>query len=466
MKKDKTLIAKESLYKTLRRVALPIAVQSLIAASLNLVDNLMVGKLGDTELTAVGLSTQFFFVFWMVLFGFNGGTSTYIAQFWGKGDIIGIRRVTGIAVSASFLVGILFFCAAAFFPHVVLGIFTDNQAVLALGIDFVRYGSVIFLAWSVVVPLTAVLKATQQTSLPLKISIAVFGTNTVLCLILIFGLFGFPRLGVMGACVATVTSRILELILYIIVIFGRKNIVAGPLREFFSWDRILIRRVFANAIPTTLNEAFWGIGTSLYNAAYGRVGTGIVEFAAVQAGNTILNLFALVCFSIGDAMLILVGEQLGKGDLKEGDRLAGRILRIAVLLGLIAGGLLLALSRFIIQLFDHFTPEGLRYTQLILIIYGVVLVFKIFNGAMITGVLRAGGDTRFAMFAEMGTVWLYGVPVVFILALWIQWPIYLIVLCVQCEEVIKAIILFHRYRSKKWLKNLVHDLGEETDDRT
>ncbi|MDR0357138.1 MAG: MATE family efflux transporter [Clostridiales Family XIII bacterium] len=444
----------ETFGKKLLRVALPISLQSLIASSLSLVDNLMVGNLGETELASVGLSTQIHLIFWMVLFGFNGGTTTYMAQFWGKRDLKSIRRVTGISVSVSFSVGLLFFFVSIFFPRFVLGIFTNIPEVLDMGMHFVRYSAVIFLTWSVVVPLTAALKATQQTSVPLKISVVVFGTNTILCVVFIFGMFGAPRLGIMGACLATAVSRILELVLYLVTIFARKNIIAGSLRDFFSWDKKLFRKVLANAVPTTVNEAMWGIGVSFYNAAFGRMG--VTEFAAVQAGNTIQNIFSLACFSMGDAMLILVGEKLGKGELDEGYRLAGRIMKVAVIIGAVAGALLLVLSRFIVKLFE-FTPQGSRYTVLILLVYGVFLFIKIHNAAIITGVLRAGGDTRFAMFAEIACVWLIGVPVAFFFALCAKLPIYLVVLCVQAEELTKFFVLRRRYKSKKWVKNLVND---------
>ncbi|MDR1028494.1 MAG: MATE family efflux transporter [Clostridiales Family XIII bacterium] len=445
---------KETFYGKLLRVALPISLQSLIASSLSLVDNLMVGHLGETELAAVGLSTQIHFIFWMILFGFNGGTTTYMAQFWGKRDLQSIRRVTGISLSISFCVGLLFFLISIFFPRTVLGIFTDIPEVIDLGEDFVRFSAVIFLTWSIVVPFTAALKATQQTSVPLKISIVVFATNTILCLVFIFGLFGAPKLGIMGACLATATSRTLELIIYIIVVFARKNLIAGPIREFFSWEKPLFVKVIRNAIPTAVNEAMWGIGISAYNAAFGRMG--VTEFAAVQAGNTIQNLFALACFSMGDAMLILVGEKLGKGELDEGYRLAGRIMKVALIVGVSAGALLLITSRLIVGLFG-FTSEGRWYATLILLIYGVFLFIKIHNSTIITGVLRAGGDTLFAMFAEILCVWAIGVPIAFFAALYLKLPIYLVVLCVQAEETVKFFLTRWRYRSKKWVRNLVNE---------
>ena len=451
---DQTL-NEEKLSKKLVRVALPISLQSLIAASLNFVDTLMVGRLGETEIAAVGFSVQFTFIFWMVLFGFTGGTITYMAQFYGKGDLVNIRRVTGIAVVVAFGIGVIFFCVCFFAPGTVLRIYTNIPEVIGMGIPFVRLIAFVFLTWSLVVPLTAALKATQQTQVPLKISIVVFSTNTFLCILLINGYLGAPRMGIMGAATATVASRCLELVIYLIVIFGRKNIIAGPLRQFFSWSKELFRRVIANSIPTMANETLWAIGTSMYIAAYGRMG--VTEAASVQAGNTIFNLFSLACFAIGDAMLILCGEKLGQGRTEEAFDLAKRILKIGVIIALIAGGILIAISGFVVKAF-RFTEQGWYYTTIILIIYGITLFVKIHNGSILTGALRAGGDTRAGLIIDLGTVWGIGVPLAFIGALVLQIPVYWVVALVQLEEVIKLFIMRWRFKSKIWVRDLVRNL--------
>jgi putative MATE family efflux protein len=393
----------------------------------------------------------------MVLYGWTGGTITYMAQFFGKGDMKNLRRVAGVSVTVCFSVGVLFFVACAFFPVHVMRVFTDIPEVIELGAPIIRYGSVIFLAWSVTVPLTAALKSTQQTKIPMIISAVALGVSTFLTLILIYGFLGMPRLGVMGVCVGIVVSRCLELTLYLIVIFARRNILSAPLREFFSWDRELFRRIVKNAIPTTVNETMWGLGFSMYNAAFGRIG--VTEFAACQAGYTIMNLFSVVCFSVGEALLILVGERLGADDLDGARRTASKILGIVVVIGLCAGGLLFGTSRFIVLLFG-FTPLGVHYTLLILSVYSAFLALKAVNVAYVVGVLRAGGDTRFAMTTEVCTIWLYGVPCAFFFALYVQLPVYIVLLIVQFEELIKFFILHRRYRSGKWVRDLVKDIDK------
>jgi putative MATE family efflux protein len=443
---------KKAFYRKVLSVALPISLQSLLASSLNLSDNLMVGSLGDTELATVGISTQIFFIFWMLLYGFTGGTVTYNAQFWGVRDLKNIRHVTGISISFCFTAGLIFFLAGFLFPEYVLKIFTNIPEVIVLGEPYVKYGAFSFLFTGISIPLASCLKATQQTQIPFRISLTAILVNIGVCIVLIFGIGFFPKLGVLGACFGTVIARTLELSLYIIVIFARKNIVAGPIKDFFSWDKILYKKVIKNSIPTTLNEVGWGFGTSLYSAAIGRLS--VVEFAAWQAGNTIFNLFSLFCFAIGDATLILVGEQLGAGRLEKALTASKRMLKVGVIVGLAAGVTVVLFSQLILGLFD-FTPEGDRYTTYIILILAALLFLRVYNATIVTGLLRAGGDTTFALLGELSTVWLVGVPLAFFTALYLHLPVYFVVLAVQLEEIVKFFIMHHRYKSKKWLRNLI-----------
>jgi len=222
-----------------------------------------------------------------------------------------------------------------------------------------------------------------------------------------------------------------------------------------SWSRDLFARVIKNSWPTTANEMLWATGTSLYLAAYGRMG--VTEAASVQAGNIIFNLFSLACFAVGDAMLILCGEKLGQGKLKEAFELGRRILRIAVIIGAVAGGMLIATSWIIVKAF-HFSELGIYYTTMILIVYGCILFVKIHNGTIVVGALRAGGDTRAAMLLDILPVWCIGVPLAFIGALVFHIPVYFVVAIVQTEEVVKFFILRRRFKSKIWVRDLVENM--------
>ncbi len=445
-------IKNKDLLRMMGRVALPIAAQSLIASSLSLIDNLMVGSLGELELNAVGVSVQLFFVNWMLLFGFTSGAATFISQFYGVNDIKNIKKTTGFALTVAVGIGVTFFVIGTFFPEYVLRIFTKFPEVIELGIVYIKAGAPCFLFLAITQPFTVALRATQQTRLPLYASVTALLMNTFLNYVLIFGKFGAPALGVQGAAVATSIARFIEMSIILFIVFGRKNIVAGKASEYFSYGKELAGRIIKNALPTTVQETMWGFGTSLYIAAFARIG--VTAGAAIQACNTINNMFCLAAFSIGDAVLILVGQKLGEGKTELAYEMSKKMTIIGLIIGVIGGiGVILA-GEPLLSMFD-FTEEGAEVAGKILMVYGLTLWLNLYNGIHVSGTLRCGGDTKFAMIAETCTVWLIGVPVAFIASLYFGWPVYFALLATKTEELVKGIILTKRYLSKKWLNNVI-----------
>jgi putative MATE family efflux protein len=438
------------------RVALPIALTGLIGSSLSVVDNFMVGSLGETAVAAVGAGIQPFFVFWMIMVGFTSGCATFMAQFWGKEDVKNIKKTLGFAILASSSIGIIFFIIGMFFPEIFANIYASDPEVRTLAIEYIRAGSFCFLFLSITIPIVFCLRSIQQTRLPLFTSVFAFSMSTFLNYVFIFGNLGAPELGVMGAALSTSIARFLELILVLSIVFFRKNIIAGKMKEYFGWTKEFAKRVLYNAIPASTNQALWGLGMTMYIAVFARVG--ITAHAAVQLSNAVSHLFILAALSIGDAALILVGQRLGAGEREYGYELAKKLLKIGAIGGLVSGALLVVLSNPIISIFGELTLQGQRYMSYILIIYGAKMLITIVNGININGVLRSGGDTRYAMVVDSLAVWAIGVPIAIITTRFLRLPIYICVLFVRAEELVKFFILLNRFRSKKWLNNVITSL--------
>ena len=455
MEENLNTLDNRTMMKKVGLIAGPIALQSLIASSLNLIDNLMIGGLGELALNAVGVSLQIFFVSWMLIFGFTSGNATFMAQFFGRSDFVNIRRTTGFALTVNFCMGVLFFLAALLFPQYIIRTFTNIPEVIEAGTPYIRTGSFCFLLVPVTQSLTVALRATQQTHLPLIASVTGFCTNTFLNYCLIYGHFGMPRLEIPGAALATVFARMVELAILLFFIFGRNNIIKGEIREFFSYSRELARRIVRNSIPTTINETMWGLGTSMYVAAFARIG--ITAGAAYQACNTISNIFSMLAFSVGDAALILIGQKLGEGKPEEAYEMGKKMVLLALAVGVVMGGISLLFGKPILGLFN-FTPEGAEMAWKTFIVFSCMLWLEVYNGTIVTGILRCGGDTKFAALADVGTVWLIGVPIAFITALKLGWPIYFAVMAVRCEAVVKGILMTVRFLSRKWVRNVIRGL--------
>ena len=441
--------------KKIVRIASPIAVQGIVTATLSMVDNLMVGMLGETELAAVGVASRIFMVHYLILFGFVSGTATFMAQFYGVRDMANIRKVIGFAISVMMGLGLIFFTAAMLFTDQILSIYAVDPAVHSLAVKYVRICSPAFLFLAYASPMEMAFKATQQVKLPMIISMVVFSSNTIINYILIFGKFGLPALGVMGAAIGTVSARTLEFLLNVYFSSRKSNEFRGNISSYFGWEPELIRRVVKNATPTTLNEFFWSFGQTMYVAAFNRIGT--TPYAAYQAGTAIFNIFNFASFSIGDASLILVGEKLGEGDIPYAKKLSGHLIKVCFMLSITLGVMAALLAGPLTGIFN-LTPEGSGYMFKIVLVFAATMPLDIYNGMMITGILRAGGDTKFAMFAECGSIWLLAVPMAFLSALVWHLPIHLALLMTRLEVLAKFIILSKRYLSDKWMNTVIRGL--------
>ena len=446
---------KKEFNKKLLRLAIPIAIQGVISATLNMVDTFMVGLLGETELAAVGVGSQLFMIHFMINFGIIGGTATFVAQFYGTGDKGNIRKGIGLAGSIIFIIGLIFFFGTMFFGKEILGFYSKDPAVVELATRYVKTCSPSFLMIAISNPLSMGFKTTQQSKVPMIVSTIVFFSNIFFNYILIFGKMGMPRLGVVGAALGTLIARGFEIVAMVGFAFGKNNYFRGPLGSYFGWSREFVVRVIKNAAPTTCNEFLWGLGQTMYVAAFNRIGT--AAFAAFEASHSIANVFSFAAFSIGDAALIFTGQKLGEGRKEETWEISKYLIKIGVIVGIICGALIALTSKPISGIFK-LSPEGKSYMVLILLVIALMEPLGIYNGMQITGFLRGGGDTRFAMLAESGTVWLVAVPMAFAAALIWHAPIHIAVLLTRMEDVVKFFILTKRFLSKKWMNNMITGL--------
>ena len=446
---------KKSLNRKLVKIATPIAIQGIVSATLSMVDNIMVGFLGETELAAVGVGSQLFMVHYLVLFGILSGSATFMAQFYGTRDMGNIRKVIGFDFTLLAVLGAVLFILVNCFTNSILSVYTEDPAVKALAAQYVRINSLSFLLLAVSSPLEMAFKATQQVRIPMLISNVIFFTNIAINYVLIFGKLGFPKMGVAGAAIGTISSRIIEVLMNSFFAFRTRNEFCGKLRSYFGWDRELVKRIIKNATPTTVNEFFWSFGQTMYVAAFSRIST--TAYAAYQAANSIFNIFNFAAFSIGDAALILIGEKLGEGDMDYTWKLSKHLIKASLVAGLAIGTITVLLSQPLSGIFK-LTDMGKMYTRYILIVFGATMAADLFNGLQIAGILRAGGDTKFAMISESACIWLIAVPLAFTASLVWHLPVHLALLVTRTEMIIRGAILAKRYLSKKWMNTVITDL--------
>ncbi|NJN80449.1 MAG: MATE family efflux transporter [Anaerolineales bacterium] len=302
-------------------IALPISFQQLINASLNMIDVLMVGQLGEASIAALGLSNQVFFVFILLLFGLTSGMAIFTAQFWGKQEIEPIRKVLGMSILTTSGIALIFTLAATLMPHKVLSFYTNDLEVIAIGSRYLRIVGLSYIPVAFATSYIATLRSIQFIKLTVIATICALIFKTTLGYMLIFGIGGFPALGVEGAAIGTASGWILELILLFIFIYAQKTPLAANPLTFFTFDFSFFGRVLKTTLPALANEMFWSFGITTYNAIYARIGTDSI--AAINVNATIEELGFVVFMGLGNACAVMVGNRIGAGKKMKPTRLFG-----------------------------------------------------------------------------------------------------------------------------------------------
>lgn len=439
-------------YKTLLRIALPIVAQNFISSSLNVIDVTMIGQLGETAIASVGLANQIFFLLMLMTFGIYSGVGVFTAQLWGKGDVNSIHKVQGIGLMMG-LVGSLFFTIIALvFPETALRFYTTDPAVIEAGSSYLRISGWSFVVTAITFAYYSVLRSTGFVRVPMVISICVLSLKTLLNYGLILGHFGMPALGVEGAAIATLTARVVEVFAVLVVTYLRRLPAAARISEMIAFNRVFLRTVLKTSLPVVGNEMLWSLGITTYNMVYGRIGTEAI--AAVNIAATIENLAFVIFMGITDATGIMIGNRIGANEEEKAFGYARQTILIATIGGVLVGSLILVGSDFILS-FYNLSPAALANAHSILRVMGFALWIRVSNMVIIVGVLRAGGDTRFGLFLDAGSVWLVGVPLAVVGGLVLHLPVYVVYMLIMAEEAVKYAAGLWRFSSRRWITNLV-----------
>ena len=439
-------------YRAMLAIAIPITIQQLISSLLNMLDVLMVGQLGDASIAALGLSNQVFFLLTLLLFGLTSGAAVFTTQYWGQRDIASIRRVLGICLTIALISAGIFTVAAFFFPERVLGFYTNDPEVIAIGARYLRIVSLTYLMLAVSGAYQSVLRSVQQVRIPMMVSVIALTFKTCLGYVLIFGLFGLTKMGVDGAAISTLAARFVEMGLILTLSYKLNTPAAARLSELFSYNLPFLSKVLRTTLPALFNEIIWSFGVTTYNSIYAHIGTDAI--AAINVNGTFENLAFVTYIGIGTACAIMVGNSIGADDAERAYRLTRTYLILGLILSLITAVMVLLFAPLLIGLYQ-ISPVTALYSRQILIIYALTVWLRSTNFMFFIGILRAGGDTRFALIVEACTMWLVGVPLAALGGLVFHLPVPVVYGLVMLEELTKLFIVLPRYRTRKWIHNLV-----------
>lgn len=439
---------KRSLRKEIVRLALPIALQQFMTALVGACDAIMLGKLSQDAMSAVSLATQVTFVFNLFMFAFMAGENMFVAQYYGKGDYKGISQVFSLVTKICGCIAVVFLAGSLFFPEQLMRILTNEETLIVLGSEYLRVIGISYVFSGIAQTFLAIMKNCGAVNMSTLINGLMVILNIALNAVFIFGLSGFPKMGIKGAALATVLATVVQFLWSVGYVLCRIRAVKFSLR---SCEKKLFGRFWQKAVPLLINNLAWGIGFSMYSVIMGHLGTDAV--AANGIANISKNLVVCFCLGLGNAGSIIVGNRLGADRLQEAKEVGETLTKTAIIAGIVSGLVLIALSPFITKMVD-FTPTARGYLQKMLLISSYYIAGKSVNCMTIGGIFAAGGDSKFGMLCDSVTLWCIIVPLGCICAFILKLPVMVVYFVLNLDEIIKLPVVYKHYKKYKWIKNL------------
>ncbi len=434
------------------KTAVPLMLQSLLTASVNFIDQIMVGKLGVSDIAAVGAANKIYSLFYLILYGTCCALVMFVSQYWGKRDLEGMRKVVGMALSLTVSLGIFVTAVTFLFPRECLSIFTGDVEVISSGAGYLRSISASYLLLSLIYPINYLLRGQTRVKIVLLTAVGSVIMNIFANYAFIFGHFGMPRLNAVGAAVGTVATRSVELLILLIYLAIQKNEAFQDVKGLFSFGFGELIEFLKRALPLAMNEFMWGVGTSVYLIVYGHMGTD--ELAAMSIMSTIQTLVQTFGLSLSGAAAVIVGNEIGKGDRENVFACGRRFHKLAIVMGTVVGSLLFLSIHSIVS---AYSVDGTRTGMLLarcMVIMCCYLPFSCYNSMNIEGLFRSGGDIKYVLLMDTGSIWLVGMPLTALLGYVLNMPLYVTFLAYIAIEAYKLAIGIARYRSGKWLHRL------------
>lgn len=441
---------KKSFYNKLLSLVLPIAFQNFMLAAVSASDALMLGIISQESLSAVSLAGQVQFVLNLFIAALTIGATVLTAQYWGRDDKKAVEKILAIVLKISIVISVLFFVISTVFGSMIMRIFTSDSVLIESGTLYLRIVGISYLLTGISQIYLCIMKNTGYAVKSTVISSVAMILNIVLNAVLIFGFMGLPKLGIAGVAIATVISRIIELI-WVIAESIKEGRIRLKLKYIIHIDKVLKEDFWKYALPVLGNELVWGCGFTMYSVIMGHLGSDAV--AANSIANIVKNLIACVCIGIASGGGIIVGNELGKGNLKIAKEYGRRLIILSIVSGAVSGLLLLCVSPIILK-YSNLTNEAYEYLKGMLIICSYYLIGKSINSTVIAGIFCAGGDSKFGFICDSVTMWIITVPLALIAAFYLKLPVIVVYFIVSLDEIVKLPAVYLNYKKYRWVKNI------------
>lgn len=441
-------------YRNIFTLVFPMALQNLINVGVTAADVVMLGKVGEKVLSGASLAGQVQYIMVLFLFGLTSGATVLTAQYWGKGDKTTIEKILGLGMKAAVIVTAIFTVAALVIPELLMRIFTSDTVVIAEGVKYLRIVAFSYVLMGITQVYLYIMRSVERVVVATVVYLMSLICNVILNAIFIFGLFGCPTLGIQGAALGTLISRILELVL----VFGYARLfneeIKFRFRYFIHTDSQLVKDFLIYAIPVVMNEVLWGLGTAANTAILGHMGSAAV--AANSVAQVARQLATVVSFGLSSATAIYLGKTIGEKRMEHAKAYAQKFVILSIILGVAGGALILVVSPFVTG-FLVLSVTAQRYLRFMFFVMSYFVIGQAFNTTMVVGTFRSGGDTRFGLILDMSTMWGGSILFGFLAAFVFKWSVPVVYMILMSDEIIKIPITWWRYKSYKWLKDVTRE---------
>lgn len=440
------------------KLAFPIMIQNLISTLVNSADTIMLGYVSQTAMAASSLANQYTFVLFCFYYGLGIGTSVLCAQYFGKGDKQTVERIIGLAARVAILISLLFFVFSFFAPEAIMKIFTDSPQTIKEGAAYLKVLSFSFVFMGFSQVFVSALRSVGKIVFPSALYVVSLLVNVMMNAAFIFGLFGLPRLGVVGVALGTVSARAVEVVLCFVYSAAGKDI-KFRLKNLFRRSGVLFKDFLKISAPSVVNDLMWGMAATTCTAILGHIGDDMVAANAVAV--MVVNMGAIVCRGFSNATTIIVSQTLGENRMEDTKVYAKRILWLTVIVSLLGCCVILAIRPFMVQFYrDKLTETAIYYLGIIMIMTTWRLVGEGINTCLICGCFRGGGDAKFGMVVDTVFMWGVSVPLMAIAAYVLKLPPVWVYFVMTLDEFEKMPVVFAHYFKFKWMKNITRDQKE------
>lgn len=444
-------------YHKVAVLVLPIAAQNLINTGISSIDVIMLGRVGEKVLSGASLGAQIQFIMSLILFGLTSGASVLMAQYWGKKDYHSIETVFGIAVKVAAVISVIFMLAAFCFPQQLMMLFTKDKEVIRQGTKYLRIVSLSYPFNALTMVYLNSMRNLQKVVIATVVYLISMITNIIVNGVLIFGLFGAPALGVVGAAIGTLLARVMEFV--IVVIYDQKLNDVFCFHWEYLWRKssALWKDFLTYSAPVVANELMWGLGMSTMAAILGHMGSAATAANSVaQVGR---NLATVVAFGVASAAAIMIGNTIGEGRTQLAKRYGKKFIGLALITGVAGGALILVLRPVIVSAMtlSEDAKEALSFMLLLMAFY---VVAQAVNTTLVVGIFRGGGDTRFGFFLDVSIMWGIGILGGALAAFVFHANVFVVIAFLLCDEEIKVPVTLLRYRTYRWLNNVTREQSQ------